>query len=88
MESIRLSSPSDDGYGTMHYSSLHLPMQFRGKLLLGADFIRERYVHLGFQATQSYRKVMELTFLAGKLVNSQDRSEEFAKYSLQLRTKR
>lgn len=76
---INRISPSDDGYGVMRYDNLRLPMQFHGKLLLGAEFIPKRYVHMGFQAAQSYKKVLELTFLAGKLVNAQDRSEEFAK---------
>ena len=72
-------SPKDDGYGVMRYDGLNLPMQFRGKLLLGAEFIHEKYIHMGFQEAQSYRKVMELTFLAGKLISAQNRSEDFAK---------
>jgi hypothetical protein len=66
--------PSDDGYGTMHYLGLRLPMLFRGKLLLGAEFIREKYVHMGFQSPDAYQKVVEVTFLAGKLISTQDRS--------------
>jgi hypothetical protein len=72
-------SPSDDGYRTMRYINLRLPMLFRGKLLLGADFIRERYVHMGFQAPEAYQKVVEATFLAGKLISMQDCSTDFFK---------
>jgi hypothetical protein len=71
-------SPADDGYGVMYYDGLRLPMEFRGDLVLGAEFIRERYVHMGFQSAQSYQKVMELTFVAGKLISVQDRSDGFA----------
>jgi hypothetical protein len=74
-------APADDGYGTMRYTDLRLSMEFRGKLLLGADFIREKYVHMGFQSAQSYAKVTELTFLAGKLISTQDRSSDFPQNS-------
>ncbi len=72
-------SPIEAGYGAMRYLGLHLPLAFHGNLLLGAEFIHEKYVHMGFQAPQAYRQVVELTFLAGKLVSAQDRSAEFAK---------
>lgn len=74
-------NPTDDGYGTMRYTNLRLPMEFRGKLLLGADFIYEKYVHMGFQSPAAYKKIIEVTFLAGKLISAQDRSADFPQNS-------
>ena len=70
--------PTDDDYGTMRYLGLRLPMLFRGKLLLGTEFIREKYVHMGFQSPDAYQKIVEVTFLEGKLTDTQDRSVNFS----------
>jgi hypothetical protein len=70
-------APTDDGYGTMRYSNLRLPLRFSGQLLLGADFVREKYVHMGFQSPEAYRKIVAVVFSEGKLVSAQERPADF-----------
>ena len=71
-------SPAEDSYGTMRYTGLRLTLEFDGKLLLGAGFRPEQYVHMGFQRPAAYQEVQEVTFLDGKLVSVRDRSKDFA----------
>ena len=49
---------------------------FTGGLLLGADFIEELYVHMGFHPAYKYQHVLELTFETGQLLSQSDRSIE------------
>jgi hypothetical protein len=51
---------------------------YTGSLLLGHDFIRELYVHMGFHPAWKYREIHELVFDKGRLVNAADRSTEMA----------
>lgn len=53
---------------------LGAPVGFTGGLLLGADFVRELYVHMGSHPAWKYREVRELTFEKGALVADNDRS--------------
>jgi hypothetical protein len=53
---------------------------FSGGLLLGADFISELYVHMGFHPAWKYREVHELIFDAGRVVKEADRSAEMAEF--------
>jgi hypothetical protein len=64
------------------YSSLAHPIPFTGGLLLGRDFVRELYVHMGFHPAWKFREVHELIFENGLLREAGDRSqaaEEFRK---------
>jgi hypothetical protein len=51
---------------------------FSGGLLLGKGFIRSFYVHMGFQAAWTYKKVVELLVTDGVVTDSVDRSEALA----------
>jgi hypothetical protein len=51
---------------------------FTGGLLLGDDFIREMYVHMGFHPAYKFRVVHELVFDGGRLTEDHDRSAAMA----------
>ncbi|HEX3757451.1 MAG TPA: hypothetical protein VHW23_02050 [Kofleriaceae bacterium] len=63
---------------------LSAAVDFTGGLLLGGDFIRELYVHMGFQPAYKYKRVVELTFEHGGLQAARDHSEAIARYRDQL----
>lgn len=66
------------GMFNQEYRGLNHRLDFSGKLLLGNDFIRELYVHMGFHPAWKYRTVIELAFEDGKLTAENDRSERMA----------
>ncbi len=64
------------------YASLAAPIAYTGGLLIGGDFIWDLYVHMGFHPYWKFRRVIELIFDHGRLVETLDRSqaaEEFRK---------
>lgn len=62
----------------LKYKDVDLPLSYTGTILLKADFIEERYVHIGFQSPLSYETVIELTFEKGILKCEKDISCEMA----------
>lgn len=71
------------------YKNLNLNINFTGGLLIGREFIRELYVHMGFHPAWKYREVFELVFEEGILREKRDMSkamqefrETMAKYPL------
>lgn len=60
--------------------SLRELIPFTGGLLLGDDFIREMYVHMGFHPAYKFRNVYELVFDHGQLVEEHDRSSQMAQF--------
>ncbi len=60
------------------FQDLAWPLAYEGGMLLGAEFIRQLYVHMGFHPPWKYRKVMELIFKEGVLIETHDRSEQMA----------
>ena len=65
------------GSGTV-YAPIREPVQFTGGLLLGAGFLRELYVHMGFHPAWKYERVVELLFDNGELTAAHDRSAAMA----------
>jgi hypothetical protein len=61
----------------MVYRNIVLPLTFTGELLIGKDFIQEKYIHMGFQPPSSYQTVLELTFVSGLCARQIDKSGEF-----------
>jgi hypothetical protein len=59
-----------------NYHDIGLPLQFNGGVLLGDDFIRELYEHMGFHPAWKFRKVIELIFADGILTAVHDRSAD------------
>ena len=62
----------EDLYGAVCYEGLVYPIGYSGRLLLGADFIDELYVHMGIQRPHCYRKVIELVCEDGVIVGRSD----------------
>ena len=58
------------------YEDLDYKSDFSGKLLITKDFIQELYIHMGFQAPTSYKKVIELEIKVGRVVLTEDLSEK------------
>jgi hypothetical protein len=53
---------------------------FSGGLLLGNDFVKELYVHMGFHPTWKFREVHELIFKEGLLERATDLSKPAADF--------
>ncbi len=59
------------------YDDLRLAVPFDGGLLLGQQFIRDFYVHMGFQKPHAFGQVRELIFTKGCLRREADHSDLF-----------
>lgn len=57
------------------YRNLNYRLHYTGGLLLGHNFIRQLYVHMGFHPAWKYKTVVELFFENGRLIAEFDRSE-------------
>jgi hypothetical protein len=66
------------GDGHWHYQFPNHPVAYSGRLLLGAEFIQERYVHMGIQSADAFLKVLEVTFREGRVDAQVDLSCEAA----------
>lgn len=62
--------------GEAHYLDVHMRISFTGKVRIAKDFINELYIHMGFQKPSAFRKVLDLSFEDGLLIDVKDRSEE------------
>ena len=58
------------------YESLNIKTPFTGKFLIGKDFIRNLYVHMGFQKPITYETVLEIFVEDGVITEIKDRSEK------------
>lgn len=65
-----------DSFLRFRYIDIGLKTPFTGTILLGAEFITERYVHMGFQSAESYRRVIELVLENGDVLETHDLSGE------------
>ncbi|MGY5877208.1 MAG: hypothetical protein RTU30_15760 [Candidatus Thorarchaeota archaeon] len=73
--------PSEDYPGRFFkfiYENIGLKTKFTGKIMLAKDFIREMYVHMGFQRAMAYRTVIEIEVKNGSIVSIEDLSEYMA----------
>jgi len=61
------------------YENINLPVTFSGILRLASGFVKNLYVHMGFQKPSSYETVVDLSFEAGQLYTIVDRSAEMAR---------
>jgi len=69
-------SKVDHDWFNNHYQGLGYPLKYTGRLLLGAGFICEHYVHMGTQLPWKYEEVHELVFKQGVLQEAFDRSAQ------------
>jgi hypothetical protein len=61
------------------YHNLNVPVQFSGKIRLAKDFIRDFYIHMGYQKPTAFKTVLDITLKDGRVVEIKDRSEEMEK---------
>jgi hypothetical protein len=52
------------------YRGLQVPVHYSGEMHLGKDFLRERYVHMGFQSPEAFAVRVCLVFEDGRLVQA------------------
>ncbi|MHA1112536.1 MAG: hypothetical protein ACTSRE_15690 [Promethearchaeota archaeon] len=62
------------------YEGLNIKSHFTGKFLIGKDFIRDLYVHMGFQKPITYKTVLEVFVEEGTVIEIKDRSVENEKF--------
>ena len=62
--------------GHRKYENLNLLIDFDGKILMGKDFLREYYIHMGIQPGYAYKKLIELEFKNGVLIGKKDLSKK------------
>ena len=60
--------------GGLKYHNLNLPINYSGKILITSGFIKEKYVHMGFQSPLSYENIIELSFENGIFTDENDMS--------------
>ncbi len=61
-------------FGHRVYREVNMPISYTGKILLGDGFIQEYYIHMGFQRGWAYKKLIELVFEEGILLECNDLS--------------
>ncbi len=59
-----------------YYENMHMQIPFTGKILVGADFLWEYYIHMGYQRAYAYKRLFEFEFAEGKLVKTTDLSNK------------
>ncbi len=67
------------GFMDFEYNDINLPINFTGSILITDKFLKERYVHMGYQDPKSYRVVIELKFKDGLLKSTRDLSRKMAR---------
>jgi hypothetical protein len=58
---------------------------FTGGFLIASGFMDEFYVHMGFHPAWKYKKVHELIFEKGHLVQASDKSQKIAEIRSKMR---
>ncbi|MBE6679053.1 MAG: hypothetical protein E7598_00865 [Ruminococcaceae bacterium] len=57
------------------YKGLNIKLDYTGKILVGDGFIHEYYIHMGYQRAWAYKKLVELVFADGNLIEKNDHSK-------------
>jgi hypothetical protein len=76
-------STQDRARWEFDFEGLEVP--FTGTLLLGDEFIRDLYVHMGFHPAWKWGRVLELQLAGGEVTRTADRSAEYAQIREQQR---
>lgn len=61
--------------GFWEYSAINMPIDYSGGIVIGREFIREFYVHMGFHRPHCFKYVIELYIKKGKIDKSIDHSK-------------
>lgn len=59
-------------FGHRVYRDINMLIPYSGRILLGNEFMDEYYIHMGFQRGWAYRKLIELVFEEGILMECND----------------
>lgn len=57
------------------YKNLNILLEYTGKILVGKGFLREYYIHMGYQRAWAYEVLEELVFEKGKLTQTFQHNE-------------
>ncbi len=57
------------------YQDVNLPINYTGRIVVGKDFLREYYIHMGYQRAWAYETLLEFVFKNGELVEIIEHSE-------------
>lgn len=60
------------------YHNLNEWISFSGKIRLAKDFIREYYIHMGFQKPSAFETVFDITLQNSRITSIKDRSQDMA----------
>jgi len=70
----------EDSFSYFHlYKGINLAMEYTGRIVAGADFLWNYYLHMGYQRAWAYEKLLEFSFEDGKLIETIDHSLMAAK---------
>jgi len=69
-------TPAIDTNQNHTYHNLNVIVPFSGRIRLARDFIKELYVHMGFQKPSAFKTVLDITLEGGLVVEINDRSHE------------
>lgn len=75
---------TEDYCGHRMYKDIDLRIPYTGRILLGDGFIREYYIHMGYQRAWAYKTLIEFIFENGLLVETIDHSDIAAKIREQM----
>lgn len=58
------------------YFNVNIPLDYTGKILLGNDFNKKYYRHMGYQSPHGYENLLLITFKEGRFLDMEDLSEK------------
>lgn len=70
---------ADAREATCSYKDLRIPVDYTGSLRLASGFVRECYIHMGYQKASAFETVLDFSLDAGRIVRVHDRSAEAAR---------
>ena len=76
----------EDNFGHREYRNVNLPIEYTGNILVGDDFMREYYIHMGYQRAWAYKKLLEFVFKDGRLIETVDHSDMAEKIRSELKS--
>ena len=70
-----VSPTLDRNESMMVYKELRHRIDYDGRVVVGSGFLREYYIHMGFQRAWAFRNVYELVFEHGKVIRKINHSK-------------
>lgn len=76
----------EDNMGHREYRNVNLSIEYTGKILVGDGFIRDYYIHMGYQRAWAYKELVEFIFEDGSLTETIDHSDVAEKIRCELKS--